>query len=99
MATTDSTSPASLDVLDCIVCKKPLANISPDRHVQPSGGIAFPLIFASSGHYGSRTFDSFDGSKIEITICDGCVLEAAANNRVYVHRTAEPPQYWKPDGV
>jgi hypothetical protein len=74
--------------MDCIVCKKPLENVFPDKKDlnQPDEGCAF----FSAGHYGSRVFDPIDGSGIEINVCDPCLDEAWAAGRVLHHRRPNP---------
>lgn len=64
--------------MNCIVCRKPLENLSEDdRHNQPIGGTAFQTL----GHYGSD-FDPMDGTFLEINICDPCLKSAGADGMV-----------------
>lgn len=58
-------------LLPCIVCGKTLQNAFQDSINQPSEGTAF----TTSGHYGSTFFDSFDGQKIEVNVCDPCLRQ------------------------
>ena len=56
--------------LFCIVCEKELKNYMLDG-VQPSEGVCFN----TSGHYGSTVFDPMNASKLEICVCDKCLLD------------------------
>lgn len=64
--------------LSCLACGQQLENIHEDCENQPSGGLAF----RSYGHYGTTAFDPMDGSFIEITICDPCLVKAAEQQAV-----------------
>lgn len=62
--------------LPCIVCEKPLKNISEDQDNQPHCGTEFTTI----GHYGSTIHDEIAaaGPPIELVVnlCDTCILRA-----------------------
>lgn len=76
--------------LPCIKCGRELRNVFPG-HVenQPNDGV----VFTTSGNYGSRVFDSLNGSILEITICDPCLVEAGEWGRVITARRAVPVVY------
>lgn len=91
--------------LPCIRCGKQLRNIRmgeekksiPETN-QPYNGTAF----STNGHYGSTVFDEFHGERIEINVCDVCLLDAARENRVISYRALQRWQYseyefWVPD--
>lgn len=55
------------------------------------------VTFDSSGQYGSAVWDDFHGAKIEINICDDCLLEGKAH---VLHREGFPKRPlnpWAPD--
>lgn len=62
----------------CIVCRKSMPNFT---HIgyQPENGLAFQTL----GHYGSTYFDPMDGSYLEISVCDECVISAEHEGIVY----------------
>lgn len=81
----------------CIACRKELENILGQKGLQPLDGTAF----WSSGHYGSTVFDPMDCSKLEIVVCDECLLKAAADQgvskrRIVTHHQTTVEQ-WNPD--
>jgi len=77
----------SIEALPCIVCGNTLRNVFPDEvQNQPSDGVAF----TSSGNYGSTVWDQFDGSFIEINVCDSCLVEAGQRGRVMAGRDKRP---------
>jgi len=86
------------DALPCIVCGKPLRNVLDDAENQPYVGTAF----TASGHYGSTVWDEGFRSqeRLEINVCDTCLLRAADAGKVLAYRSA-PTQWlytpWKPD--
>jgi hypothetical protein len=59
-------------MLTCIVCDRAFdtAGNDPLFDTVPYAG----TLFYSSGHYGSTVFDSFDTSKLEIIVCDKCLI-------------------------
>jgi len=89
--------------LPCIRCGKQLRNaMSMQKGVpetnQPYNGTAF----VTNGHYGSTVFDEFHGERIEINVCDVCLLDAAKENRVLSYRAIQRWEYserefWVPD--
>jgi hypothetical protein len=77
--------------LTCIQCGEELPN--PYSRFQPSGGLAF----FTYGHYGSA-FDPMDGSRLEVAICDPCVLWALEKGfAVLTPPVAPQPQEMSPD--
>lgn len=73
--------------LNCVVCGKQLRNVFPDDvENQPNDGV----VFTTSGNYGSRIFDSFNGNILELNLCDPCLVEAGAKGRVITTRRAVP---------
>lgn len=91
------------NALPCIRCGKQLLNIMSKRdqdphYNQPYSGTAF----TTSGHYGSTVFDEMHGGTIEINVCDTCLLDAAAEQRVlYYVRVRRVDEWekgpWEPD--
>ena len=60
-------------ILNCFKCSKELENFDWSRSaVHPNGG----LHFITHGHYGSRVFDSMNGTILNIVLCDECVIGA-----------------------
>jgi hypothetical protein len=58
----------------CIICAKILENL-----VHPDSIPNQPVracTFTTSGHYGSTVFDEIDGAKLEVNICDDCLIAA-----------------------
>lgn len=76
----------SQEGLPCVVCGKPLLNVFDDLDNQPSEGLAF----SSHGHYGSTAFDPMDGQRLELNICDPCLLSARDKGQVFVGRDRRP---------
>lgn len=66
--------------LDCIVCDKPLRNDCGDALNQPTYGLAW----YTNGHWPSSLFDSMDGSHLEISICDECMVAKASRQIAFV---------------
>ena len=89
----------SKNALSCIVCDKPLRNVTEDSDNQPYVGTSF----SSSGHYGSTAWDSVDGELLEINVCDTCLLRAGQAGQVLRYRPARPrvkylaPVPWQED--
>jgi hypothetical protein len=56
----------------CIVCGKGLdpAYVG-DGSLQPMGAVAL----TTAGHYGSAVFEAFDGSILQVNVCDACLVE------------------------
>jgi hypothetical protein len=69
----------------CLVCGKELRNAMDTSENQPSGGTAFQ----TGGHYGSTAFDPFNGSMLEINVCDECLTAAGEQGRVLWRREAK----------
>ncbi len=67
----------SKKALPCIVCGAELENVTDDSENQPYEGTAF----LTHGHYGSTAFDPFDGSYLEVNICDACLMQAQTSRR------------------
>lgn len=74
--------------LACIKCEKNLENILADIPLregqQPVGGLAF----MTTGHYGSSFFDPMDGTYIEVSICDECLIDADKRGCIFYSRRA-----------
>jgi hypothetical protein len=69
----------------CIVCGVELPEVMPGiTENQPAGGVTF----TAPGNYGSTVFDPFDGSMIEVNVCDPCLVAAGEAGRVLLDRTA-----------
>ncbi len=88
------------EVLPCIVCGN---NIEPvdeglDSHNQPYAGTNF----LTYGHYGSTVFDPMVVEKrirLEINICDGCLLHRKDNVYIVVEKPRHVEEtYIKWDG-
>jgi hypothetical protein len=80
----DRTRREGLMPVPCIACGKELDSAANDPlfdHVPYAG-----TMFHTGGHYGSTVFDSFDGFRLQIVVCDPC-LTAHAQSRV---RLVEP---------
>lgn len=73
------------NALPCIACGKALRNAFDDATNQPEEGLAFE----SHGHYGSTAFDPMDGTYIEISVCDECLIRARAQGQVLHGMTAK----------
>ncbi len=74
-----------IGMLTCIVCDRTFEPAANDRNFKtvPYEG----TLFFSSGHYGSTAFDSFEGERLEIIVCDACLI--TRRNRV-AHLLKEP---------
>lgn len=70
------------EALPCIVCSQTLMNVN--RHVtnQPHGGTTF----YSHGHFGSTVFDPFDGTYLEVNLCDRCLELGAERGHVLLNK-------------
>lgn len=55
--------------LPCFVCGEELRNVFDEVDNQPSEGTEF----STYGHYGSTFWDSFDGEKVVLNVCDDCL--------------------------
>lgn len=97
--------------LPCLICDKRLRNAVSDSTNQPDEGTAFD----TQGHYGSTVFDPMDGTFIEISICDECLVKKGREGKVlwnkrYLNITCDgvivgrqwvhrPQVDWNPDVV
>lgn len=75
----DRTRRDGLMPVPCIACGRELDSAANDPafdHVPYAG-----TMFSTGGHYGSTVFDSFDGFRLQIVVCDEC-LKAHAEARV-----------------
>lgn len=70
--------------VSCIICDKSLDNVEETAENQPYGGTAF----VTHGHYGSTSFDPFNGSMLEINICDKCLTKKGKEGKVLWRREA-----------
>ena len=77
----------------CLVCGRAMSNAFPGSRNQPDGGLAF----VSYGHYGSTAFDPMTGDRLDISVCDPCVVSAARSGRVS-HATPGPAGPVRPSG-
>lgn len=55
--------------LPCLLCRKELESI-----VKPGPQPAGAVMFTSPGTFGSGVFDDIDGSRLQINICDECLI-------------------------
>lgn len=72
----DRTRRDGLTPLPCIACGRQLDSAANDPafdHVPYAG-----TMFHTSGHYGSTVFDSFNGCRLQIVVCDPCLVKAAS---------------------
>jgi hypothetical protein len=66
-----------------VICGRLLREALPDHSEnQPNDGVCAII----NGNYGSTVFDPFDGTHLEICVCDPCLREAGAKGRVLVGR-------------
>ena len=84
----------ALTPLPCIVCGTQLTSAANDPSFDdvPYAG----TMFGTSGHYGSTAFDSFDGYRLEIVICDKC-LRGKADGHVRLVSPSREKVLW--DGM
>lgn len=73
----------------CIACGVVKPNVTDDAVNQPEDG----LYFRTHGQYGSRVFDPFDGSFLEIVVCDNCMIRAREQGRVLWGRDSKPVMF------
>lgn len=64
----------------CLVCGREFCNVVSIEQCpnQPYEAATFN----SSGHYGCTVFDSFTSAKLEINICDECLIVAQKQGRI-----------------
>lgn len=70
--------PGPVPPVPCFKCGKELASVFRDigdASTMPNDAV----IFTAQGNYGSTVFDPFDGSFLEINICDSCLVAGRAN--------------------
>lgn len=83
--------------LPCIACGTQLDSAANDPsfdHVPYAG-----TMFSTGGHYGSTAFDSFDGHRLQIVVCDDCLRgHAAARVRIVAPDGAMKPWDGHSDG-
>jgi hypothetical protein len=66
-----------------VICGRLLREALPDHSEnQPNDGVCAII----HGNYGSTVFDPFDGTHIEVNLCDPCLTLAGAQGRVLVGR-------------
>lgn len=71
----------------CIVCGKRLTRVSDTGYEnQPNDAI----IFRADGNYGSTVFDPFDGTVLEVIICDECIVNAGDDGKVVTYKPRRP---------
>lgn len=71
------------ETFPCIICGAALERAAPEAEGQPSAG----LMCTTYGQYGSTVFDPDDYSFLAFNICDPCMIERAALDRVMVTRS------------
>lgn len=75
--------------LRCFKCSKVLKPVWDGNDVnQPNDGVCFE----THGNYGSTVFDENDGAKLEINICDQCLIDGRAD---VLHLEGFPEREWK----
>lgn len=75
--------------LACLLCGGPCKRVwerNQDHPTQPYGA----TVFTSHGQYGSTVFDEVDGTYLQVNIHDRCLVNAAAEGRVW-HGTPVAP--------
>lgn len=77
--------------LPCFKCGKILKPVFPDGsdRNQPYEAVTFD----THGQYGSAVFDEFDGAKLEINVCDECLVNG---KEAVLHRDGFPKRKLKP---
>jgi hypothetical protein len=75
--------------LACLCCGKPLNSAIPGLNDLPLKA----TVFVSHGNYGSTVFDPFDGSFLQVNVCDDCLRTGQAQGRVLFspRAPASPP--------
>lgn len=74
-------------IASCIVCGRELREVSPGySENQPSDGVVAII----NGNYGSTVFDPFDGTHLEVNVCDPCLVKAGEKGRVLSGRQRRP---------
>jgi hypothetical protein len=72
--------------LPCICCGKELEAVMSGED-NPYRG----TVFFSHGNYGSTVFDEIDGTGLEITVCDECLVAAGQKGNVLLlHELRRP---------
>lgn len=70
-----------MKALPCLVCGKPLEDVSSGSPVnQPYGGLGL----VTYGAYGSTVFDPMNGTYLSFSVCDQCLVEGAKAGAVDV---------------
>lgn len=78
-----------MKTLPCFKCSEDLRPVFEGSGVnQPYKGVCF----FTHGQYGSTVFDEMDGSKLEINICDRCLIKGRAD---VLHLQGAPGRKWK----
>jgi hypothetical protein len=80
----------------CIACGKELDSAANDPafdHVPYAG-----TMFHTGGHYGSTLFDSFDGFRLQIVVCDDCLRGHVERIRLVDPKGAMTPWDGETDG-
>lgn len=71
----------------CLVCGKELHNSWVEAENQPNDGV----YLETHGNYGSTVFDgSFDGERLDMALCDPCLVEAGEQGRVWTRKWRKP---------
>ena len=77
--------------LPCFKCGKILPPVFPDGsdRNQPY----YAVTFETHGQFGSTVFDEFDGAKLEINVCDECLVQG---KDAVLCQEGIPHRGWKP---
>lgn len=59
----------AMTIMHCLCCNKTLEPVFADSVLQPAEGV----VCQTSGNYGSRAFDSFEGEELIFFVCDDCL--------------------------
>lgn len=73
----------------CILCREIL-------HLDEYATTIDSVTFRTWGNFGSRVFNKFNGGRLELHVCDGCLV---ANKQYIVHyasRGVSKPEPWEP---
>lgn len=77
-----------MKTLACFRCDRVLEPVFKESELnQPRDGV----VFDTHGQYGSRIFDELDGAKLQINICDECLVR---NRKQVAFREGCPKREW-----
>lgn len=83
-------------LLPCIACGKEFEHVMPDTY-EPLDFSHLPYAgttFYTTGHYGSTFWDSFNGEKAVVCVCDDC-LRAHRDRVTYIRQDPKHPRNWQ----